>query len=342
MQKRRDETLKIKEIIDKNRFRLDRKIADGGMGSVYEGIQFGSEGFEKTVAIKAIQESLSKDPEFVEMFIGEARLVANLVHQNIVQMYQLGKVGNVYYIAMEYLEGVNLQEFMNRHFELGTRVPIEIGTFIISRVCRALEYAHRKTDRDGKPLGVVHRDVSPKNVMVSTEGVVKLTDFGIAKAANFMRNQEGDVLMGKAQYMSPEQAQYMQTDRRSDIFSLGVVMFELLTGQNLFGSDKTSVILENVVYREIPKPSAVIPDFPADVERIMLMALERDVNKRYQDAGRMGYDLEYYMYHDRFGPTNVTLEKYMNRLFPELFKHHTPAPGEQGYDTEGTTMTLLK
>ncbi|MBI5368532.1 MAG: serine/threonine protein kinase [Planctomycetes bacterium] len=318
-----------------------RKIADGGMGSVYEGVQYGAEGFEKVVAIKAIQESLSKDAEFVEMFIGEAKLVADLVHQNIVQIYQLGKVGNIYYIAMEYLEGVNLQEFMNRHYELGLKVPVELGVFIISRVARALEYAHRKTDRNGNPLGVVHRDVSPKNVMISTEGVVKLTDFGIAKAANYMRNQEGDVLMGKAQYMSPEQAQYMQTDRRSDIFSLAVVMFELMTGQNLFGSDKTSVILENVVYREVPRPSTIIPDFPQDVERIMMKALERKVENRFQDAGRMGYELEYYMYHDRFGPTNVTLEKYMNRVFPELFRSQPP-PGEQGWDTEGTTITLLK
>lgn len=334
----------LKEIVDKNRFKLVRKIAEGGMGSVWEGIQFGAEGFQKVVAIKMIQESLSRDPEFVEMFIGEAKLVADLVHQNIVQMYQLGKIGNLYYIAMEYIEGVNLQEFMNRHFDLNLKVPVEIATFIISRVCRALEYAHRKTDKNGNLLGVVHRDVSPKNIMISTEGVVKLTDFGIAKAANLMRNQEGDVLMGKAQYMSPEQAQYMQTDKRSDIFSLGIVAYELMTGQSLFGSDKTAVILENVVYKEVGKPRTINPDLPEEVERILLKALERDVNKRYQDAGRMGYELEYYMYHNRFGPTNVTLEKYMNRLFPELFKNVAPRADEdyEGFDSEGSTMVMGK
>ncbi len=333
-----------KEIVDKNRFKLVRKLAEGGMGSVWEGLQFGAEGFQKVVAIKMIQESLSRDAEFVEMFIGEAKLVADLVHQNIVQMYQLGKIGNLYYIAMEFIEGVNLQEFMNRHFELNLKVPVDIAAFIISRVCRALEYAHRKADKSGNLLNVVHRDVSPKNIMISTEGVVKLTDFGIAKAANLMRNQEGDVLMGKAQYMSPEQAQYMQTDKRSDIFSLGIVSFELLTGQSLFGSDKTAVILENVVYKDFTKPRTVNPDIPEEVERILLKALERDVNKRHQDAGRMGYELEYYMYHNRFGPTNVTLEKYMNRLFPELFKNVAPRSEEdyEGFDSEGSTMVMGK
>lgn len=310
----------LKEIVDKSRFKLVRKIAEGGMGAVYEAILYGAEGFEKTVAVKTIQESLSNDPEFVEMFIGEAKLVADLVHQYIVQIYQMGKVGPMYYMAMEYVEGVNLQEFMNRHYERRLKLPIDIGTYVISRVCRGLEYAHRKTDRAGNTLGVVHRDISPKNIMISTEGFVKLTDFGIAKARNLMKNQEGEVLMGKAQYMSPEQAQYMQTDGRSDLFSLGIVMWELLTGQTLFGSENTGIILENVVYKEIPPARRANPDIPEEVERIITKALQRDVNQRYQDASRMAYDLEYYMYHNRFGPTNVTLEKYMQRLFPEIFK----------------------
>jgi serine/threonine-protein kinase len=310
----------LKEIVDKNRFRIVRKIAEGGMGAVYEAVLVGAEGFEKTVAIKTIQESLSSDPEFVEMFIGEAKLVADLVHQYIVQIYQMGKVGSMYYMAMEYVEGVNLQEFMNRHYERRVKLPIDIGTYIISRVCRGLEYAHRKTDRAGNLLNVVHRDISPKNLMISTEGFVKLTDFGIAKARNLMKNQEGEVLMGKAQYMSPEQAQYMQTDGRSDLFSLGIVMWELLTGQTLFGSENTGVILENVVYKEIPAARKANPELPEEVERILTKALMRDPNQRYQDAGRMAYDLEYYMYHNRFGPTNVSLEKYMQKLFPEVVR----------------------
>ncbi len=309
------------EFKDNYAFHFTRKIAEGGMGAIYEAILTGSEGFEKTVTIKTIREKFTGDRDFVDMFIGEAKLVADLVHQNIVQIYKLGRIGNQYYIAMEYVHGINLQEFSNRHIELGTKVPIDLGAFIISRVCRGLEYAHAKRDKQGVPLGVVHRDISPKNLMISSEGEVKITDFGIAKAQNLMKDQEGQVLMGKAQYMSPEQAQYMPTDARSDVFSLGVVMYELLTGKSVFGTtEETTVILENVVVKDIPPPRSVNPEIPEALEKIMLKALERSLSKRYQDAGKMGYDLEYYMYHKGYGPTIVTLEKYMRQLFPHLYK----------------------
>ena len=308
------------EFKDTYQFRLVRKIADGGMGSIYEAVLSGSEGFEKTLTIKTIREKFTGDRDFVDMFVGEAKLVADLVHQNIVQIYKLGRLGNVYYIAMEYVNGINLQEFLNRHLELGQKVPPELGAFIISRVCRGLEYAHAKRDKKGVPLGVVHRDISPKNLMISAEGEVKITDFGIAKAHNLMKDQEGQVLMGKAQYMSPEQAQYMPTDGRSDIFSLGVVMFELLTGESVFGTtEETTVILNNVSIKDIPKPRDVNPEIPEALERIILKSLERNLPKRYQDAGKMGYDMEYFMYHKGYGPTIVTLEKYMRQLFPQLY-----------------------
>lgn len=326
------------EFKDTYQFRFTRKIADGGMGSIYEAHLFGSEGFEKVLTIKTIREKFTGDRDFVDMFIGEAKLVADLVHQNIVQIYKLGRIGNQYYIAMEFVNGINLQEFQNRHTELGTKVPHELGAFIISRICRGLEYAHSKRDKHGNPLGVVHRDISPKNLMISAEGEVKITDFGIAKARNLMKDQEGQVLMGKAQYMSPEQAQYMPTDARSDVFSLGVVMFELLTGESIFGTNEdTTVILENVVVKDIPKPRDVNPDIPEALEKIMLKALERNLSKRYQDAGKMGYDIEYYMYHKGYGPTIVTLEKYMRQLFPHLYK----APLEKE-DQQTTSRPVAK
>lgn len=308
------------EFHDTYQFKLVRKLAEGGMGAVYEAILHGSEGFEKTVAIKTIRERFTGDRDFVDMFIGEAKLVADLVHQNIVQIYKLGRIGNTFYIAMEYVQGVNLQEFMNRHIELGLKVPIDLGAFIVSRVCRGLEYAHAKRDRQGNPLGVVHRDISPKNLMITTEGEVKITDFGIAKARKLMKDQEGQVLMGKAQYMSPEQAQYMQTDRRSDIFSLGVVAVELLSGESIFGTNEdTTTILENVVHKDIPSPRQFNPEIPEPLEKIVMKALQRVISQRYQDAGKMGYDLEYFMYHKGYGPTIVTLEKYMRQLFPHLY-----------------------
>ena len=298
------------------------------MGSVFEAILYGAEGFEKQITIKTIRERFTGDEDFVDMFIGEAKLVADLVHQNIVQIYKLGRIKNTFYIAMEYVHGVNLQEFMARHLELGQKVPIDLGAFIVSRICRGLEYAHSKRDRNGNSLGVVHRDISPKNLMITAEGEVKITDFGIAKARKLMKDQEGTVLMGKAQYMSPEQAQYMATDRRSDIFSLAVVMTELLTGESIFGTtEDTTMILGNVVQKNIPKPRDLNPDIPESLEKIMLKALERSVGRRYQDAGKMGYDLEYFMYHKGYGPTIVTLEKYMRQLFPRLYV----APMERSY-----------
>ncbi len=306
------------------------------MGSVYEAILSGSEGFEKQITIKTIRERFTGDEDFVDMFIGEAKLVADLVHQNIVQIYKLGRIKNTFYIAMEYVHGVNLQEFMARHLELGQKVPTDLGAFIVSRICRGLEYAHSKRDRNGNPLGVVHRDVSPKNLMITAEGEVKITDFGIAKARKLMKDQEGTVLMGKAQYMSPEQAQYMATDRRSDIFSLAVVMTELLTGESIFGTtEDTTMILGNVVQKTIPRPRDLNPDIPEALEKIMQKALERSVSRRYQDAGKMGYDLEYFMYHKGYGPTIVTLEKYMRQLFPRLYV----APMERSY---GDTVPLKK
>lgn len=310
----------LDELVDTTHFKLVKKIAEGGMGAVYEVRQLGAEGFEKTMALKIILEDYSTNPEFVEMFIGEAKLVADLVHQNIVQIYQLGKIGNIYYIAMEYINGVDLGAFMDRHVSMGVKLPVDMVTFIVSRVCRGLEYAHAKTDRESHPLGVVHRDISPGNIMMTWEGVVKVTDFGIAKARKLMKDREGEVLLGKIQYMSPEQAEFKQTDGRSDIFSLGVVMYELLSGQPLFTDENTVVALRNVSAKTIPPIRSVNQQVPEDVEKILNKALERDRNWRYQTAGEFGYDLEYYMYNNRFGPTNVTLEKYLAKLFPDKKK----------------------
>jgi len=316
-----EELYPIGRIVDKNVFVIEREIATGGMGSVYEALLYGVEGFQKTVAIKTIRKDFVSDKDFLEMFIGEAKLVADLVHQNIVQIYQLGKMGDRYYIAMEYVNGINLHKFMAKHKELGIKTPIDLGTFIISRICRGLEYAHSKCDKYGNLLNVVHRDISPKNIIISSEGEVKITDFGIAKARNLMKDREGEILLGKIQYMSPEQAQFKTTDKRSDLFSLGIVAYELLTGVNIFATDveDTTKALENVITKNIPNPSKLNRDIPEALSNIIMKALERDITKRYQDASAMGYDLEYFMYHKGYGPTIVTLEKYLRKLFPQLY-----------------------
>jgi serine/threonine-protein kinase len=309
----------FQEIVDKNRYRIVREVAKGGMGAVYEALQGGAEGFEKRVALKIILEELTSDPEFVAMFIGEAKLVADLIHENIVQMYQLGRVEKMYYMSLEYIDGITLEDFVLKHEELKRTLPLELCLFIISRTCRALEYAHTKRNQEGKFLGIVHRDISPGNVMMTYGGVVKLTDFGIAKAKDVMRDQEGEVLLGKVRYMSPEQAKFQTTDARSDIFALGIVLWELLAGQPMFddGSDTIST-LEHVVSRKIDPIREVNPAVPEEVAQILDRALQRDAAQRYQTAGRMGFELERFMYSNRFGPTNISLHRYLKTLYPEV------------------------
>jgi serine/threonine-protein kinase len=302
-------------------YQLDHKIAEGGMGAVWESTQYGVEGFTKHVAIKTIIHDLATNREFVDMFIGEAKLVANLVHENIIQVYQLGQSGNNLYIVMELIDGVDLYEFMMRHEEQEKSLPVDLCAFIISRICRGLDYAHSKTDREGNLLGVVHRDISPRNIMITRLGVVKVGDFGIAKAAHVLASREGEILMGKAQYMSPEQSEYKETDRRSDIFSMGIVFYQLLTGKSVFEDDNTMITLRNVGRAKVPPIRQFNPEVPPELEKILQKALQRKPDKRYQNAGEMGYELEYFMYHDKFGPTNVTLEKYLAELFPERDFH---------------------
>ena len=213
---------RLKHIAGDIRIELDRVIAEGGMGIVYEARQLGAGQFEKTVAVKLIREEYSAIEAFRNNFIGEARLVADLIHTNIVQTYHLGETGGQYYMTMEYVNGINLEQFLNRHRDTGQQVPVELAAFIVSRVCRGLAYAHQKTDKRGRLLGIVHRDVNPRNIMVGYEGDVKLTDFGIAKALDLMYNKEGEVIAGKDEYLSPEQANREVTDARADLFSCAI------------------------------------------------------------------------------------------------------------------------
>jgi len=318
-------------------YQLTRRIAEGGMGAVYEAVQYGSEGFQKQVAVKTIIHELTDNQDFVDMFIGEAKLVADLVHENIVQVYHLGHSGDAFYIIMEYIDGVDLMSFMARHKEKKAEIPVELCAFIISRVCRGLDNAHRKVGRDGRLLGVVHRDVSPRNIMITRLGVVKLGDFGIAKARKLLESREGDILMGKSQYMSPEQADYQETTPASDLFSLGIVFYQLLTGVSVFEDEDTLVTLRNVSRAKVPPVRKLNPNVPADLEEILMTALKRKPEDRFVSAGEMGYALEHYMYHDRFGPTNVTLENYLSEIFPEKA---LPPPLSLGTTKRSATLAV--
>ncbi len=295
-------------------YRLLREIASGGMGIVYEAQQLGAEGFSKTVAIKLIREEFSAIKLFRDNFVGEALLVADLIHTNIVQIYHLGIVQERYFMAMEYVQGMNLEEFLELHRMRGRPVPVEWAVFIVSRVCRGLAYAHSKMDPCGRSLGIVHRDVTPRNILISLEGDVKLTDFGIAKALDLMYNKEGEVIAGHDAYLSPEQARKEVTDGRADLFSCGIILAELLLGHNCFEAQSGELTRNHILQLPLPEFSALRLDIDAPLEKILQKVLERPRSRRYATAYEFLSVLEDYLYHDHYGPTNEKFAQYISSL----------------------------
>ena len=315
------------------RYEITRKIFEGGMGIVYEAEQQGARAFVKRVAIKVIRQSYANQKPFIENFIGEAKLVADLIHTNIVQTYHLGESNGTFYIAMELIRGVNLEQFTERLAEKKQPLPVELAVFIASRVCRGLAYAHAKCDRDGKPLGIVHRDVSLKNIMIAFEGDVKLTDFGIAKARGLLADNEGEVVAGKADYMSPEQADFKITDKRSDLFSCGVVLVHLLLGHNIFKGPTPEKSRSRIMTLPIPDFRLLDQRIDDRLNEILHKTLVRELDQRYPSADELLYDLEHYIYHSGYGPTNETLGKFMRELFGQNVAQATS-------DAKGSTRIL--
>ncbi len=308
------------------------------MGIVYEAEQHGTRNFVKRVAIKIIRPNYASQKMFIENFIGEAKLVADLIHTNIVQTYHLGEANGAAFIAMELIRGVNLEQFTQQLTEKKRTLPKELAVFITSRVARGLAYAHAKTDKDGKPLGIVHRDVSFKNVMIAFEGDVKLTDFGIAKARGFLTDQEGEVVAGKPDYMSPEQADFQVTDKRSDIFSAGVVLANLLLGRNIFKGENAEESRHRIMHQPIPDFHSLDARIDGKLNDILHHCLARDLKHRYDNADQLMFDLEYYIYHDGYGPTNETLGKFIRELFGQesLKLPHVDTGGRTIRIQEGT------
>jgi serine/threonine-protein kinase len=316
------------------RYEVTRMIAEGGMGIVYEAEQLGSHGFRKRVAIKVIRTQYARQARFVENFIGEAKLVADLIHTNIVQTYHLGETDGEVFLTMELINGINLEVLLEQLQAKRQRLPLDLAVFIVSRVARGLAYAHVKTDSEGRPLGLVHRDVSFKNIMIAFEGDVKLTDFGIAKARGFLQQQEGEVVVGKPDYMSPEQANFEITDARSDLFSAGVVLAHLLLGRNIFRAETPEASRQRML--KLP-----IPDFRLEDERIderlngiLHRTLRRSVEERYPCAREFLEALERYLYEPGFGPTNEKLGAYVRELFGQN------VPRDPAERARGSTVML--
>jgi len=228
------------------KYYLLEKLAVGGMAEIYKAKTYGAEGFEKLLAIKRILPHAAADKEFINMLIDEAKLSVLLSHANIVQVYDLGKVGEDYFISMEFIHGINLRDVLYRLREKNKRLPIDLSVYAASEICKGLDYAHRKTDSNNQPLGIVHRDISPQNILISYEGEVKIVDFGIAKAAMNISHTMAGILKGKIAYMSPEQAMGKAIDFRTDIFSLGILLYEALTGKKLYTGESQFEVLKKI------------------------------------------------------------------------------------------------
>ena len=298
---------------------LDR-IAVGGMAEIFLAKQAGLAGFEKTLAIKRIRPHLSKQKNFIKMFLHEAKLAAQLNHANIVQIYDLGRISDSYFIAMEYIFGRDMRVTVPYAEEKGIMFPVEYALKIASSSCEALYYAHRKTDAYGNNLGIVHRDVTPENIMVSFDGNVKVVDFGIAKAASQLEDTKAGEIKGKLCYMSPEQCRGEKLDQRSDIFALGIVLYEWLTGYKLFGGEgkeNEMAILQSIINPKIYPPSYFREDIPEEVERIIMKSLKPNVEDRYQNAWDMQFDLDTFLASHDFTPSNIHLSNFMKQLFKD-------------------------
>ncbi len=310
------------------------RIAVGGMAEIYLGVARGLEGFSRPVVIKKVRPRLSGDHRFVQMLIREAKITASLNHPNIVQILDLGQNDeHENFIVMEYVEGHDLRSVMDGAVARRRPIDLNLAIYIASEVCAGLHHAHRKTDAEGKPLRLIHRDVSPSNILISYAGEVKLTDFGIARYGRDV-SVVGS-LKGKVAYMSPEQARAGRIDHRTDIFSIGAILFELVLDRKLFLAESDAEMLEAVRRTQIPLPSTICPTIPLELEHLLLRALAPDPARRFQSAEEMQAALrEFHFHHSTEQVGAKDLSALLRQLFPE--RRPTPAPAGQARFTVNT------
>ena len=307
-------------------YHLLEKIATGGMAEVFRARAYGLAGFEKILVIKKVLPSLAKDEEFINLFIDEAKIAVQLLHVNIVQVFELGEVNGQYYMALEYVHGLDLARMVSRAKNKGP-FTLSLALFITCEVLKALSFAHARTDEDGRALHIVHCDISPQNVLISYAGEVKITDFGISRAA-FQARSLHDVIRGKYAYMSPEQVDGRALDGRSDIFSLGIVLFELLTGRRLFKAKTREETVARVRRAEVPSPRSYRPEISEDLEALLLRTLSGRADDRPQTAGDLLEELGVLMVREGHRATNNDLAAYVRDVIEsDRVKADRPKPG---------------
>ncbi|MFI5308379.1 MAG: protein kinase, partial [Polyangiales bacterium] len=326
----------MRQPIPFGKYYLLERVNVGGMAEVFRAKATGVEGFERMVAVKRILPSIAEDEEFITMFIDEAKIAVQLTHANVAQIFDLGRVDDSYFIALEYVHGKDLRAMFNRGRARGEQIPVPMACYVIMKLCEGLDYAHNKRDAGGQFLNLVHRDVSPQNILVSYEGEVKIIDFGIAKAAGKAGRTQAGILKGKFGYMSPEQVQGLEIDRRSDVFGVGICLYELLTGERLFVGESDFATLEKVRKVDIMPPSTYNRRIPEELEQIVLKALARDRDLRHQTAMQLHDELQGFMYGSGNFFSRRDLSMYMHRAFAEEIERENAR--DQEYAAMGGTV----
>ena len=322
------------------KYELVSRLAAGGMAEIFLARTKSIQGFEKYLVIKRILGHRTQDPEFVRMFLDEARVAATLDHPNIVQIYDVGHVDNEYFIAMEYLRGHNLIEIVRAGAKLGyAKPPLEHVVSTLTQVCAGLHYAHEKRDFEGRSLEIVHRDVTPQNVVVSFDGSVKVVDFGIAKAATREVETLAGTLKGKIGYMSPEQCRGANVDRRSDIFAVGIILFELTTGKRLYHERSDFDTLKKIIEGPVPSPRDLLPFYPAFLNAIVVRCLQKNPDDRYQTARDLHADLDAFGRDNQLVTGTVPLSQYMERIYADELATHKSADAAAMATSAQVTMS---
>jgi eukaryotic-like serine/threonine-protein kinase len=331
----------------RDRYTITERLDHGGMAEVFRGVAESMEGFKKSVAIKRVLPNLTKNQKFVAMFLDEARLSLFLQHANIVQVFDISRTpDNAYFLVMEYVDGCNLKSLIERQKQKNRRMEVGHSVYLMIECCKALHYAHSlEHPETNEPLGIVHRDISPPNILLSKNGEIKLVDFGLAKANSQIESTEPGVVKGKFSYLSPEAASGLDVDHRADVFAVGILLWELFTGRRLFYGETDYQTVELVRQARVPSMAALNPEIEPEIEAVVRKALARDPQDRYQHAADLGDALSQYLFSRRMKVTARDIAALVRDTQVEMMRKRSTAPKESLIDAliqdEMAKMTSL-
>ena len=318
----------------RDRYTITERLDQGGMAEVFRGVAESLEGFKKSVAIKRILPALTKNEQFVSMFLDEARLSLFLQHANIVQVFDISKTpDNAYFLVMEFVDGCNLKALIERHKQKSKRLEVAHAIYIMMECCKALHYAHQAEHPEtGEPLGIVHRDISPPNILMSKNGEVKIVDFGLAKASSSVETTDPGVVKGKFSYLSPEAAAGQVVDFRADIFAVGIILWELFTGRRLFYGETDYGTVELVRQAKVPSIAALNPEIEPELEQIVRKALAQNPDDRYASAADLADALAAYLFSRRMKVTSRDIQVLVRDAQVEIMRKRSAGPKESLID----------